>query len=400
MTQLLVAAARASDHDRMSTRTAAGPGVAARSAPSRYMRLVSAVLASEPKLMADREAFRAAHQPRSYPRPEPPPASLRSLATVVERPVAGRAAYVVTPRRGGEHGVAAEPWHLVYLHGGGYVNALFGVHWEIIRALILATGATIWVPDYPLAPEHDHRAGNDYVEAFYRELIEDVPAGRVVLCGDSAGGGLALAQAMRYRDAGLAMPARLVLFSPCTCVVPCNPEVEAIEPLDVILARPGGALAGEWWAGPDDTTHPQVSPLYGDLSGLPPVDVYQGTADILAPDVRLTVAKIAAAGGEARLEEYPGAIHVFVGATFTPEARDAFARVGATLGAAPLPPGGLARFVDAPEVVLTRQALIRLHARGTPWIRHVGLSAHVRLITLADDSRRLRRLAGRDQRRR
>ncbi|QQR99624.1 MAG: alpha/beta hydrolase fold domain-containing protein [Austwickia sp.] len=344
--------------------------------PSRAMRLVTRILATEPKLMADAEAFAAAHLGRDYPEPVPPPAALRRVAEVSTEEIAGRTVFTARPRRGGT------PWHLLYLHGGGYVSELFGVHWDIVLQLLRHTGATVSIPIYPLAPEHDHREGNAYVEAVYRELIRRYPPERTVLVGDSAGGGMALVQAMRYRDRGLPLPARLVLFAPATSVVPTNPEVDEIEPRDVILARPGGALAGVWWAGPDEPSHPDVSPLYGDPRGLPPVDMYVGTADILWPDARIMARHIAEAGGEVRLVEYPDAIHVFVGATFTPEAQDVYRRLAVTLGVAPLAPRltrdpGVA-MLGAPAVIFPHQVALRLHARGTPWIRHIGARAHLR----------------------
>lgn len=350
-----------------------GTGHPARLAPSRYMRLVTRVLATEPKLMAEAATFREAYRNRTYPQAAPVPAALRAEADVATRMVDGRIVHVVTPRQGGSD------WTLMYLHGGGYVDALIRIHWDIVLDLVRVTGATAWLPMYPLAPEHTHRQGNDFVQAVYVEMLRETDPSRIVLAGDSAGGGMALVQAMRYRDAGLPAPARLVLFSPCTNVVPDNPDIDAIEPLDVILARPGGALAGRWWAGDDDPSHPQVSPLFGDPSNLPPVDIYMGTADILWPDVRLMAERIALAGGACRLVEYPGAIHVFVGATFTPEARDVFRRVAASLGVPSARLAPMIRLANAPEVVLSRQLLLRASARSTPWIRHVGARAHLHL---------------------
>lgn len=341
------------------------------------MRMVTRILATEPKLMADAEAFAAAYRGRTYPQPAPPPAALRRVAEITSEQIGGRTVFTARPRRGGT------PWHLMYLHGGGYVSELFGVHWDIVLQLLRHTGATVTIPLYPLAPEHDHWAGNAYVEGVYRELIRRYPAGRTILTGDSAGGGMALVQAMRYRDHGLPAPARLILFAPATSMLPINPEVDEIEPRDVILARPGGALAGVWWAGPDEPTHPDVSPLYGDPHGLPPVDMYVGTADILWPDARIMARRIVEAGGQARLIEYPDAIHVFVGATFTPEAQHAYRLVAASLqigtrAARYLRDPGMAA-LGAPAVIFPHQLAMRVRVQGTPWIRHVGARAQLRL---------------------
>lgn len=366
--------------------------------PSRQMRLVSRVLAAEPKLMADAEAFREAHVHRAYPQPPRVPAALRMAAHVTRDEVDGFAVFTVTPRRSpavaGEAdavvaadrpaGTPAQPavpsrWHLIYLHGGGYCGEMIDVHWEIVLNLIRYTGATVTVPCYPLAPEHTHQEGHAWVERVYRQLLDRVPPQRLVLMGDSAGGGMCLAQAMRYRDAGLPLPARLILFAPWVNVEPTNPDIVNVEPRDPVLARPGGVLAGQWWAGADGTAHPQVSPLNGDVHGLPPVDLYTGTADILWPDIRLMAEKIADAGGPVRLIEYPDAIHVYVGAAFTPEARDTYRRIAETLGTADDRSPASMRFVSSPTVLFSRQITIRARAASTPWIRHVGVRARMHL---------------------
>ncbi|MBK7721912.1 MAG: alpha/beta hydrolase fold domain-containing protein [Austwickia sp.] len=362
--------------------------------PSRQMRLVARVLASEPKLMADAEAFAEAHLTREYPRPPRVPAALRLVAHVRRDELDGFAVFTVTPRRSAgtpsrSHAAQTAPaaaetvpasrWDVVYLHGGGYCGELIDVHWEIVLNLLRHTGATITVPCYPLAPEHTHEVGHAWVERVYRGLLTRMSADRVVLMGDSAGGGMCLAQAMRYRDAGLPLPARLILFAPWVNVEATNPDIAAVEPRDPVLARPGGLLAGQWWAGADSTAHPQVSPLNGDVHGLPPVDLYTGTADILMPDVRLLAAKLAAAGGGVRLVEYPDAIHVYVGAAFTPEARDTYRRIADTLGTADARYPAQTRLVASPTALFSRQATMRARAASTPWIRHVGVRARLHL---------------------
>lgn len=356
------------------------PGPAAPVWPSRQMRAVTRALFSEPKLMADAEAFRAAHEGRAYPLPPPLTSALRVAATTTRRDVAGFPVFTVTPK-----GTQRDPelgrsdWHIMYLHGGGYTDQLLSIHWEIVLNLVRYTGATITVPVYPLAPEHTHEEGNAFVERVYRGLLETVPAERIVLVGDSAGGGMCLVQAMRYRDAGLAPPARLILFAPWVNAQTTNSEMAAVEARDPILARPGIELAGRWWAGPDDVTHPQVSPLFGDAGGLPPVDIYTGSADLLTPDMRLMAQRIRDAGGEVTFVEYPGAIHVYVGATFTPEARDTFRRIARTLGTADLRGRVATRLITTPGALLGRELTFRARERGTPWIQHLGARARLHL---------------------
>ncbi len=344
----------------------------ARRAPSRAMRVVTRILATEPKLMADADTFTTAYTGRTYPKPAPVPAALRLLAEVTSEDVDGHPVFTVVPKGGGSR------WRVLYLHGGGFVEDIMSVHWDIIMQLLRFTGATIVVPSYPLAPENSHREGHAFVRRVYQQLLDSAAPEDIVFMGDSAGGTMAIVQAMQCRDDGIPLPARLVLFSPCVNVTATNPEVDAIEPLDVILARPGGQVAGRWWAGSDEPTIPQVSPLFGDPSGLPPIDIYQGTADILAPDNRLMAQRIAAAGGTVRLRDYPGAIHVFVAAVFTPEAQEVYADIAATLGVSEAQIRGAAQLLATPSLMFTRQVTTRLRYQATPWIQHVGTRARLR----------------------
>ncbi len=320
------------------------------------MRFAVAVLSRETK-PGDDPAYRSVCERRTYPLPPPVPAALQLAARVERRLVDGFDVFTVRPR------VAPSDWHIMYLHGGSYVDELLREHWEVVLNLVRVTGATVTVPCYPLAPEHTHGVGNAYVEARYRELLQLVPSGRVVLMGDSAGGGMCLVQAMRYRDAGLPLPSRLVVFAPWCDLRMEHPDIPALVPTDPIQSLAGGRIGARWWAGTDDVTHPQVSPLLGDVTGLPPVDLYLGTADLLAPDTRLMAAKLAASGVPVRLVEYPGAIHVHVAATFTPEARDTYRRIAATLGTTPRRDSVPTRLVASPPATLIRQLASRLRHR-------------------------------------
>ncbi len=98
-----------------------------------------------------------------------------------------------------------------------------------------------------------------------------------------------------------------------------------------MLAVDGVRECGSWWAGPLDARSPHLSPLYADLAGLPSTAYFQGTHDILVVDARSFASKAEAAGMDLRYFEYPGAFHVFMGATFTPEARDVFRHVATFL---------------------------------------------------------------------
>lgn len=254
------------------------------------------------------------------------PNRLHRLATVEESTVDGRRVLRLTPR--------ARPSgaHLIYTHGGCYLYPITSVHWRLLGTLIRDSGVSVTVPLYGRAPEHTAEEAYGLLDRLYDEAV-GAYGDRVFLAGDSAGGGLALGQAMRYRDTGRRAPAGVLLFSPWLDVTMGNPAIEGLVPLDHLLAPPGLVAAGTWWAGGLDPRSPLVSPLFGDPRGLPPVVVYQGGHDLFSADATLLCERIAAAGGDARLEFSPGAFHVFVGAPWTPEARRALKHAAAFLAA-------------------------------------------------------------------
>src|SRR5690606_39067597 len=123
----------------------------------------------------------------------------------------------------------------------------------------------------------------------------------------------------------------ILLFSPWLDVTLTNPGIARLERRDPMLSRPMLVQAGRWWAGGRDTRDPLVSPLHGDLTGLPPVTTYIGGRDILLPDAQELDRRIRAVGGTSRLREWASGFHVFMAALTTKEARAAIADAAALL---------------------------------------------------------------------
>lgn len=294
---------------------------------SPQMKIARLVVRWQGKAPADSAALHAKYIGRNYPAPAPVTDSLRECCDIREDRVLGQVVYTITPKSG------ASGWHILYTHGGGFVNPLIKPHWDIVEALIESTGATVTVSLYPLAPEHQYMETFQQLEQVYRGLLQHVAPERIIFSGDSAGGNLALTQALNYRERGLPLPARLILFSPWVDITLSNPEAHRLEQNDPMLRISASQQYGRWWAGSTDPRAPFLSPINADLRGLPPIDVYIGTDDILLPDTRILRERVTAAGGQIQVYEYPGAFHVFVGATFTPEARDAYRKVAESLKA-------------------------------------------------------------------
>lgn len=264
-------------------------------------------------------------QGRRYPEPARIPGVLRRSHAVERTEVAGRPVLRLTPRAG------ADGSHLIYLHGGAFVNPLLPAHWWIVRELVKDTGTTVTVPLYRLAPEGHVDEGYAFLAAAWADLVARPAAERIVVAGDSAGGCLAIGLAMRLRDAGQRMPDHVVGFSPAVDVSATHPAVREIDPHDPMLSTDEVVPMAAAWARDRELTDPLVSPLYGDVAGLPPVHVVQGGKDILAADALAFARDLARAGNAGRLLYEPGAFHVYVGAWWTPEAQRAVRHVRSLL---------------------------------------------------------------------
>lgn len=278
------------------------------------MRLVHVGMGLVPPLLHSEEATEL--MARHAPQPSTMPARMRSRFTAAIDAGVTR----VFPKRGQRAGGA-----LIYLHGGAYVYPMVAGQWGIVEGLIDRTGLPVIIPDYPLAPNHTAAEAFDFVQPIIDEAQAEF--GRVILFGDSAGGGLALSLAMQRRDTGARQVDGLVLYAPWVDVTMTNPRIEEVQGRDKILRVPGLAWAGRAWAADLDPTDPRVSPLYGDPAGLPPMRIFQGDADIVGPDVIEFARKAARAGVDVRLRVEPDGFHVYVlSVPIIPEAEAALDR--------------------------------------------------------------------------
>jgi acetyl esterase/lipase len=207
-------------------------------------------------------------------------------------------------------GAAASANAVLYLHGGAYCVGSPATHRAITTRLARLTGASVFAADYRLAPEHPFPAAIDDAVAAYRGLLATgLTPGGVVIAGDSAGGGLALATALRLRELGDPLPAALVLFSPW---IDLGQPDRGPEPADeVMVSLPWVNECALAYLGGRDAGDPLASPINGDLRGLPPVLVQVGQDEILLQDSRRLHAALVAAAVDVALQEYPRRWHVF-----------------------------------------------------------------------------------------
>ena len=200
---------------------------------------------------------------------------------------------------------------LVYLHGGGYIWMTARTHLPSIGGLVRATGAACLAVDYRRAPEDPYPAAVDDAVAAYRWLLSTgVPARRIVLTGDSAGAGLAIAALVALRDAGVELPAGAVCFSPWTDLTVSGASADTAD--DPVVSGPALRMMASLYLGDADPTSPTASPLHADLAGLPPIQIHVGTRESLLDDSRRFTRRAVEAGVACELVEHDGVIHMWI----------------------------------------------------------------------------------------
>jgi monoterpene epsilon-lactone hydrolase len=219
---------------------------------------------------------------------------------------------------------------VLYLHGGGYLFGSPKTHRQVLIAMAKAFQAPAYALDYRLAPEHPFPAAVEDAAEAYRWLLARHPEAEIVLAGDSAGAGLAIATAVGIRDAGLRLPKAIVAFSPYSDLAVTGASIEANAKSCAMFTPRGIREAAAMYLAGADARDPRASPLYADLTGLPPMLLFASRHEILRDDTLRLAERAAAAGVKVELIVRDGLPHVWpVFVTLLPEARDAFATVTA-----------------------------------------------------------------------
>jgi len=201
---------------------------------------------------------------------------------------------------------------LLYLHGGGFVLGSLRSHRHLVAHLAAKTAQRALFVQYRLAPEHPFPAACDDALVVYRDLLAagHDPA-RITLAGDSAGGCLALVLLQDIARAGLPVPRAVALISPITDLTGSGASLLRNRWRDPILPLSWGRRAIAAYLAGQDPSGPRISPLWGDLSGLPPIFVQVCESEILRDDGQRLVAAITAAGGRAELRVWRDVPHVW-----------------------------------------------------------------------------------------
>ncbi len=196
----------------------------------------------------------------------------------------------------------AEDGVILYLHGGAYALGSVNAHREFLSRLTKAIGKRILAIDYRLAPEQPYPAALEDAVTAYRWLLgQGFAPAQIIIAGDSAGGGLTLAALVALRDGGQPMPAGAVCISPWTDLALTGDSMRGKADVEIVLDHDSLAMFAALYAGDQPLTNPLISPLYADLTGLPPLLIQVGTDEILLDELAALCSKSRGGGrgGEA-----------------------------------------------------------------------------------------------------
>jgi acetyl esterase/lipase len=291
--------------------------------PSILMRVIKWVMSRRapvfPLTATEFEAYMAA---RELPLDAPMPDKFHQRFRVEEWEAAGQRVVTLHPKAGpGE-------WHMLYFHGGGFVRPMFKEHWPLAAAMVDQLGVSVTLPMYEVVPESSWERQDALADAAFARIAESHDPARIILNGDSAGGHMALALALRLARAGGPQPGKLALFAPWLDLTLADPAIAAVEPHDVMLKIGTLRSCGKLFAGERDPASPECSPLYAakeDLALLPPTRIWTGRHDLFIVDSRSFTGRLRDAGVDAKLYEYEAAPHVFMAIVPTRESKDTIA---------------------------------------------------------------------------
>lgn len=218
----------------------------------------------------------------------------------------------------------AEPQRtILYLHGGGYALGGPDSHRDMVGAIADTAQAKALILDYRLGPETPFPGAVDDAVAAYQALLDDgEEAGKIFLAGDSAGGGLTAAALVAIKDKGLPMPAGGVCISPWADLTFSGRSMYTKALDDALLSRETLSWMADLYLAGQDASHPLASPIYADLSGLPPLLIQVGGDEVLLDDSRTLHERAKAAGVDSTLEVWDEMMHVWhLMAKFVPEGK-------------------------------------------------------------------------------
>jgi len=201
---------------------------------------------------------------------------------------------------------------VVFLHGGGYFDNATKFHWKFLQQLMSDNNFTLIHPDYPLGPHNSHIECFQFIDALYNQLLLEINPNDLVFMGDSAGAGLALAFSQKLKLENRPLPSQLILISPWLDVSCTNKEMLEVDKYDPLINIEAIQRAGRLWAKNTDVNHFLVSPVNGDVEGLPKISIFTSSYDVLEPDTRKFKERCEQKGIPINYFEYPKMVHDWI----------------------------------------------------------------------------------------
>ncbi len=248
-----------------------------------------------------------------------PSAKVKAANAVTAPLFQGRKLWHIHPKSGHpksghpESGELTDPKTIVlFFHGGGYFYDVIKEHFPVWARIANLSGALVILPSYPLAGQASATEITDFSIAAYLDIKQRYPKAKIIIGGDSAGGGLALQVCQRLNSLGQNLPEHMLLWSPWADISHDRASLVEQDKRSVIIGLEGVKKAADLYRGNLDAKDPRVSPFYGDLSALPPMSVVTGSRDLLHLDI-LSFSKAAkTAGAKLDLDIWPGQNHYFM----------------------------------------------------------------------------------------
>lgn len=223
---------------------------------------------------------------------------------IEEKDWMGRKVFVIKPIEKSE-----DMKYILYFHGGSYVAEMSKEHWKFVKDLSKDTNSTVILPDYPLTPKYTYREVFKIAIPLYKEVIKKINPDKLILMGDSAGGGLVLGLVEYMGIKEEKLPIKTILISPWLDVTMSNPKINEVQKYDKNLKKDALKIAGKVYSGKSKKENFLVNPIYGTLKNISNIIIYTGTYDILNPDVEILVKKAKEQGGNIEIRQTEKASH-------------------------------------------------------------------------------------------
>ena len=181
---------------------------------------------------------------------------------------------------------------LIFIHGGAFISGPAKHHWDAVKEITKRSNYTIWMCNYPKAPENQITKISKNIDSVYSSALRSYSANQISIIGDSVGGTLTTALIQRLIRNKIELPAKIILVSPVMDSSMSNPEIETLEKIDPMLSKTGVLTAKKMCAGSTDLKDPIISPLHGNFERFPKTILFLAQNDIMYPDGKLAEIKM------------------------------------------------------------------------------------------------------------